>query len=46
MAPAKLSRNLATLAPAGVIVRGRRVTLNDRAALAARAGSGLAPAGE
>jgi CRP/FNR family transcriptional activator FtrB len=46
MAPANLSRNLAALAPAGVIVRGRRVTLNDRAALAARSGLGLAPAGE
>ena len=46
MAPANLSRNLAALAPAGVIVRGRRVTLNDRAALAARSGLGFAPAAE
>jgi len=46
MAPANLSRNLAALAPAGVVVRGRRVTLNDRAALAARGGLGLAPPGE
>jgi len=46
MAPANLSRNLAALAPAGVIVRGRRVTLNDRAAFAARSGLGFAPAAE
>jgi CRP/FNR family transcriptional activator FtrB len=38
MAPEHLSRNLAALAPAGVAVRGRRVVLNDRPALAARAG--------
>jgi CRP/FNR family transcriptional activator FtrB len=41
MAPENLSRNLAALAPAGLVVRGRRVTLNDRAALAARAGLAL-----
>jgi CRP/FNR family transcriptional regulator, transcriptional activator FtrB len=46
MAPANLSRNLAALAPAGVVVRGRRVTLNNRTALAARSGLGLAPPGE
>jgi CRP/FNR family transcriptional regulator, transcriptional activator FtrB len=46
MAPANLSRNLAALAPAGVVVRGRRVTLNDRTALAARSGLGFAPAAE
>lgn len=46
MAPANLSRNLAALVPAGVVVRGRRVTLNDRAALAARGGLAFAPAGE
>lgn len=46
MAPANLSRNLAALAPAGVVVRGRHVTLNNRAALAARSGLGLAPPGE
>jgi CRP/FNR family transcriptional activator FtrB len=44
MAPANLSRNLAALAPAGVAVHGRRVTLNNRSALAARTGLGLAPA--
>jgi CRP/FNR family transcriptional activator FtrB len=44
MAPANLSRNLAALAPAGLVVRGRRVTLNDRPALAARSGLGLSPA--
>jgi CRP/FNR family transcriptional activator FtrB len=44
MAPSNLSRNLAALAPAGVAVRGRRVTLNNRSALAARTGLGLAPA--
>jgi CRP/FNR family transcriptional regulator, transcriptional activator FtrB len=41
MAPEHLSRNLAALAPAGVVVRGRRVTLGNRPALAARAGSRL-----
>ena len=46
MAPANLSRNLAALAPAGVVVRGRRVILNDRVALAARTGLGFAPAAE
>jgi CRP/FNR family transcriptional activator FtrB len=46
MAPANLSRNLAALALAGVAVRGRRVTLSDRAALAARSGLGFAPAAE
>jgi CRP/FNR family transcriptional regulator, transcriptional activator FtrB len=39
MAPENLSRNLAALASTGVVVRGRRVTLKDRAALAAAAGS-------
>jgi CRP/FNR family transcriptional activator FtrB len=34
MAPENLSRNLASLAPLGVAVRGRHVSLNDRAALA------------
>jgi CRP/FNR family transcriptional activator FtrB len=38
MAPEHLSRNLAALAPAGLAVRGRRVTLGNRAALAARTG--------
>jgi CRP/FNR family transcriptional regulator, transcriptional activator FtrB len=38
MAPEHLSRNLAALAPAGLVVRGRRVVLNDRPALAAQAG--------
>jgi CRP/FNR family transcriptional activator FtrB len=38
MAPEHLSRNLAALAPAGLLVRGRRVTLGNRSALAARAG--------
>ena len=38
MAPEHLSRNLAALAPAGLVVRGRRVTLDNRPALAARAG--------
>jgi CRP/FNR family transcriptional activator FtrB len=38
MAPEHLSRNLAALAPAGLVVRGRRVALNDRPALAAVAG--------
>jgi CRP/FNR family transcriptional activator FtrB len=38
MAPEHLSRNLAALAPAGLVVRGRRVVLADRPALAARAG--------
>lgn len=42
MAPEHLSRNLAALAPAGLVVRGRCVVLNDRAALAARAGLGTA----
>jgi len=46
MAPANLSRNLAALGPAGVVVRGRLVTLTDRMALAARSGLGFAPAGE
>ena len=45
MAPEHLSRNLAALAPAGVLVRGRRVTLGNRAALAARAGSRLSQPG-
>ncbi len=34
MAPENLSRKLASLAPLGVAVRGRHVSLNDRAALA------------
>ena len=34
MAPENLSRNLASLAALGVAVRGRHVSLNDRAALA------------
>ena len=34
MAPESLSRNLASLAPLGLSVRGRHVSLNDRAALA------------
>lgn len=38
MAPEHLSRNIAALAPAGLVVRGRRVTLNDRPALVAVAG--------
>jgi CRP/FNR family transcriptional regulator, transcriptional activator FtrB len=46
MAPANLSRNLAALAPAGLVVRGRQVTLNDRVALAARSGLALSPPGE
>jgi CRP/FNR family transcriptional activator FtrB len=41
MAPEYLSRNLVALASAGVVVHGRRVTLNDRSALAARAGLSL-----
>jgi len=40
MAPENLSRNLATLASAGVVVRGRRIVINDPKALAAIAGSG------
>jgi CRP/FNR family transcriptional activator FtrB len=44
MAPEHLSRNLAALAPAGLHVRGRRVVLKDRPALAAVAG--LSPAAE
>jgi CRP/FNR family transcriptional regulator, transcriptional activator FtrB len=35
MAPENLSRNLASLASLGVAVQGRRISLNDRAALAA-----------
>jgi CRP/FNR family transcriptional regulator, transcriptional activator FtrB len=38
MAPEHLSRNIAALAPAGLVVRGRRVALRDRSALAAVAG--------
>jgi hypothetical protein len=38
MAPEHLSRNLAALAPAGLVVRGRRVVLTDRPALVARPG--------
>jgi CRP/FNR family transcriptional regulator, transcriptional activator FtrB len=40
MAPEHLSRNLSALAPAGLLVRGRRVALKNRAALAAVAGLG------
>ena len=36
MTPENLSRNLAVLVRAGVVVRGRQVTLNDRSALAAK----------
>jgi CRP/FNR family transcriptional activator FtrB len=42
MAPENLSRNLSALAPDGLVVRGRRVTLNNRSALAAKAGLSLA----
>jgi CRP/FNR family transcriptional regulator, transcriptional activator FtrB len=38
MAPENLSRNLAALAPVGLVVRGRRIMLNDRHALADVAG--------
>jgi CRP/FNR family transcriptional activator FtrB len=38
MAPEHLSRSFATLAAAGVVVRGRSVTLTDKAALARAAG--------
>jgi CRP/FNR family transcriptional regulator, transcriptional activator FtrB len=38
MAPENLSRSLSALAPEGLVVRGRRVTLNNRQALAAKAG--------
>jgi CRP/FNR family transcriptional activator FtrB len=38
MTPENLSRSLAMLAPAGLVVRGRRVTINNRRALAAMAG--------
>jgi CRP/FNR family transcriptional activator FtrB len=38
MAPEHLSRNLSALAPAGLLVRGRRIALKNRAALAAVAG--------
>jgi len=38
MAPEHLSRSFATLAAAGVVVRGRSVTLTDKAALAQAAG--------
>jgi CRP/FNR family transcriptional activator FtrB len=41
MAPEHLSRNLAALAPAGLVVRGRCVMVNNRPALAARAGLSL-----
>jgi CRP/FNR family transcriptional regulator, transcriptional activator FtrB len=41
MAPENLSRNLAALAKSGVVVRGRRVKLNNRPALAARSGLSL-----
>jgi CRP/FNR family transcriptional activator FtrB len=46
MAPANLSRNLAALASTGLEVRGRRVMVNNRPALAARSGLGLAPPAE
>ncbi len=42
MAPENLSRNLSALAPQGLAVRGRHVTLNNRSALAAKAGLSLA----
>jgi CRP/FNR family transcriptional regulator, transcriptional activator FtrB len=41
MAPEHLSRNLAALAPAGLVVHGRRVMVNNRPALAAKAGLSL-----
>jgi CRP/FNR family transcriptional activator FtrB len=41
MAPENLSRNLSALASDGLVVRGRRVTLNNRPALAAKAGLSL-----
>jgi CRP/FNR family transcriptional activator FtrB len=44
MAPEHLSRNLAALAPAGLVVRGRRVALFDRPALASAAGVSVPPA--
>lgn len=40
MAPEHLSRNIAALAPAGLVVRGRRVALNDPSALTTIAGLG------
>jgi CRP/FNR family transcriptional activator FtrB len=43
MAPEHLSRNIAALAPAGLVVRGRRVALNNRSALELVAG--LSPSG-
>ncbi len=39
MAPEHLSRSFSALASAGVVVKGRRITLTDRAALAAAAGT-------
>jgi CRP/FNR family transcriptional activator FtrB len=42
MAPENLSRKLSALAPQGVVVRGRHVALNNRPALAAKAGIRLA----
>lgn len=42
MAPENLSRNFAALAPEGLVVRGHHVTLNNRPALAAKAGLSLA----
>jgi CRP/FNR family transcriptional activator FtrB len=39
MTPENLSRSLAMLAPAGLVVRGRRITINNRPALAAKAGA-------
>jgi hypothetical protein len=38
MAPEHLSRNVAALGAAGLVVHGRRVALNNRPALAAAAG--------
>lgn len=45
MAPEHLSRNLAALAPSGLVVRGRRVALNNRSALEIAAGLNLPSAG-
>ena len=42
MTPERLSRNLSLLAPQGLVVRGRRVTLNNRRALAAKTRLSLA----
>jgi len=45
MAPEHLSRNLAALAPSGLVVRGRRVALNNRYALEIAAGLKLPSGG-